>query len=1072
MVKTRNLLAIAISLLLVTTLTAAPVSQELAREQAGQFLQQRHGIAAARGMKLSEPQVISSGAAPSYYIFNIGQNEGFVLISGDDRTEPVLGYADEGSFCEDQMPQNLRAWLDGYRRQMQWLDKYDAETATLARKTKKAMVGVRTSISPLLVTRWDQNAPYNNLCPLNTSNVRTVTGCLATAISQLLYYYQKPAQTAKAIPAYTTETLKLDIDEKPVTSLQWDLMQESHTAGTTDEQDAAVATLMALVGCAFQMDYNIETKGGSSAVADNAPNVLADYFGYDPDAKMVYRNNYTYSDWINLIYRQLKNGHPVFYNGQSTGGGHAFLCDGYDEDDFFHINWGWGGRSNGYYRLSVLLPENQGAGGSANMSAFSYDQGIMINVNPENDGIDDTGRSRVSSTRIDGGGVGTYHRAAANLDFENVWINTQFFNRTGEDHTFDVGLGLFDEEENLKKVIWEQARLNIPYTRGFEYRVYPFFGEDVPDGSYRIVSISRLSDSQAEWMPSYDSEKHYLTATIEGNVLSLDSVNISADNALNLSATLALEGTAVKGQATLVVATVTNNSKSLYTGNLKLIRQGDDGYYYMLAGTQVDIEPEATIQVPFTFKPANAGLYNVILWDKATKNIATAVLPVNVSAGEAAVNANLVHVKTVLNNGDLETGQVFGSSVKATVTLRNDDTKDHTSGFFVWLFHWTPTGEGNYSGNSNVYQTVDVTIPAGETKDVDFEFKGLEPNTLYSFRYNYVDDIYNQVGIGSTELFESVVGITAYTADGASVISRPQTVVTVPNDVVAIDVSGVGITDITPNDNPNTLYIFGPDDEIPASLSDKNVVKGGEAEQLVLSDNFDFYSPVAFTVPTATYTRRFAVGADGTNGWSTIVVPFDVSEVRSGAKVIDWFHSSDDKGKHFWLKEFSGEADGVVLFHFADQLKAYTPYIIAVPGNKWGENWNLTNRNIDFKGTDVKIPADAKAVVNCNTFKLVGTTRGLQVENDYLLNANGNAFEKQASATLGAFRACFRPVGYLSSSVLPIGQEDSHATGLWSTDNPTTASGKVYNLQGIPMDAGFEALPKGIYIVHGKKIIK
>lgn len=1052
------------TLFLVTALMAAPITKEQARQQAMQFLMERHGVQAARGMSLSVQPSATTDAA-SYYVFNVGGNEGFVLVSGDDRVSPVLGYADEGSFCQEQMPANLRIWLEGYQRQVEWLEAQGIQHQPQARQLRKA--SVRTSISPLLTTRWDQGTPYNNLCPLNDKDVHTVTGCVATAVSQLLYYYGKPAATTAVIPAYTTTKLGLNIAQKEITTLQWELMQESHTAGTTDEEDNAVATLMALVGAAFKMDYNTEFAGGSAAVADLAPDVLAKYFGYDPDAKMVYRNDYTYSDWIDLIYHQLKNGNPVFYNGQSAGGGHAFLCDGYDEDDYFHINWGWGGRSNGYYRLSVLLPEEQGAGGSKNLSAFSFDQGVMVNVKPQDDGIDETGRTLLTASTTQAVNP-TYSRTTTTDDFLNVAFYTLFYNMTGSAQTFDVGLGLFDEDDQLLQVLWQTELGELNYLAGYGYTTYATFGSSLADGIYRIKNISRLHGSEA-WTASYDSGKHYVTATIEGTGLTLESLNVSDNSQSKLSATLALEGTAVKGKDTRVVATVTNNGTGLYTGNLKLIRQSDEDYY-LLAGTQVDIEAGATISVPFTFKPANAGTYNIILWDKATKNVAVSPLPVEVSVGEEAVNANLTYVKTVLRNGDLETGQVFGSSVKATVTLRNNDSKNHTGGIFVRLFTWTPTGEGGYSGSSNVYQTVDVTIPAGETKDVDFEFKGLEPNTLYSFRYNYTDDIYDQVGIGSSEMFQSAVGISTYYADGTSTIMPPQSEVTVPDDVVAIDMSGVAVTSITPNANPNTLYIFGPDDEVPASLNTYNVVKGGTATQLSLSDGYDFFSPVAFTAATATYTRRFTVGADGTRGWSTIVVPFNVDWVRSGEKAIDWFHRSTDTGKNFWLKEFSSETEGVVYFNFADALKAYIPYIIAVPGNKWGSSWNLTNRDITFGGSNVSIPADAKASVNANRFKLVGTTTAQEANDAYMLNAEGTAFEK-TTGTLNAFRACFKSVAFTSGSVLTIASEGQQTQGVNDIQTETTGSSvKVFGLDGRRIEDSI--LQRGIYIIDGRKVIK
>ena len=215
-------------------LNAAPVGREQARQEAMRFLQARHGEQAARGMRLVGTTKTNTEEARDYYVFNVGQEQGFVLISGDDRTDPVLGYSDEGSFCEEQMPENLRAWLEGYGRQMKMLGTVGDQTEARSRVRKASLL--RTSISPLLKTRWDQYAPYNDQCPYvnGTDGERTVTGCVATALAQLMYYYQQPAQTTADIPGYTTEKLKLTMPTiASGTTLQWGNMLETYTGSYT-----------------------------------------------------------------------------------------------------------------------------------------------------------------------------------------------------------------------------------------------------------------------------------------------------------------------------------------------------------------------------------------------------------------------------------------------------------------------------------------------------------------------------------------------------------------------------------------------------------------------------------------------------------------------------------------------------------------------------------------------------------------------------------------------------------------------------------------------------------------------
>ena len=1053
-------------------LNAAPVGREQARQEAMRFLQARHGEQAARGMRLVGTTKTNTEEARDYYVFNVGQEQGFVLVSGDDRTDPVLGYSDEGSFCEEQMPENLRAWLEGYGRQMKMLGTVGDQTEARSRVRKASLL--RTSISPLLKTRWDQYAPYNDQCPYvnGTDGERTVTGCVATALAQLMYYYQQPAQTKAAIPGYTTEKLKLTMPTiASGTTLQWGEMLETYTGSYTNEQAAAVATLMRLVGTAVQMNYNSYTQGGSSASSDGAPSVLSTYFGYDVDAKMAYRNDYTYSGWLDLVYGELAKGNPVFYNGQSIAGGHAFICDGYDEEDFFHINWGWGGQSDGYYRLSILKADAAGIGGSS--YAYSFDQSVMVKVNPTDDGNNETNLNCLETVSI---GVHeaptTFNRASSGDNFYGIGIDISIRTPLASETEYDHGFALIKDGEMVGGApffVFDGAKEVEPqYIYTMRIQDYTLRA-GLDDGVYRIVGVSRIN-GQSDWHVNGNSDTHYITATIEGNTLTLETMSTTTQ--ANLSATLALSGTGTArvGSPATIVATVTNNSKTIYTGTLQLVRKSG-GNSYRADGTQTDIAGNGTKEVTFTITPQAIGTMNLELWNKL--NIKIGELTINVEAGDGATTGSLEIGTTTIKNGSLATepGEVYGSYADATVSITNTSATPHTSGLRVWLFKWALNKEtGMWSGSGVSYKDVDLSLPAGGTGSVSFRLDNLLPDIRYSFYYYTTDG----TGIASSPFFYSKPAITFYAADGTtSVLKREGTTsLAVPAEAVAADLSGTSLATLTPNGNPNTLYFFGADDAVPDVLNGKNVVKGSEAKTLTLSDGHDFYTPVAFTAEKASYTRQFSVGADGTHGWSTIVVPFDVDEVRSGSKVIDWFHSSSDTGKNFWLKEFSSENEGAVCFDFADKLKAYTPYIIAVPGNKWGESWNLTNRDITFSGSNVSIAADAKANVNGNVFKFVGTTCATDVADAYMLNGDGTAFEK-TTGKQDAFRASFRAVSYVSSTVLPIVQEGSQATGLQHVGIGSAADdGTVYSLQGMKVNGQMRQLPKGIYVKNGKKIIR
>lgn len=1056
-------------------LNAAPVNREQARQEAMRFLQARHGEQAARGMRLVGTTKTNTEEARDYYVFNVGQEQGFVLISGDDRTDPVLGYSDEGSFCEEQMPENLRAWLEGYGRQMKMLGTVGDQTEARSRVRKASLL--RTSISPLLKTRWDQYAPYNDQCPYvnGTDGERTVTGCVATALAQLMYFYKQPAQTTADIPGYTTATLGRTISGVDQgTALDWGNMLETYTGSYTNEQATAVATLMKTIGTAVQMNYNSYTQGGSSASSDGAPSVLSTYFGYDVDAKMAYRNDYTYSGWLDLVYGELAKGNPVFYNGQSIAGGHAFICDGYDEEDFFHINWGWGGQSDGYYRLSILKADAAGIGGSS--YAYSFDQSVMVKVKPTDDGNNETNLNCLETVSI---GVykapTTFNRASSGNDFYGIGVDIWFRTPLASETEYDHGFALIKDGKMVGEApffVYGSTQIAQPgYSHNFGVNGLTM-GAGLDDGVYRIVGVSRIH-GQSDWHVNGNSDTHYITATIEGNTLTLETMSTTTQ--ANLSATLALNGTARVGSPATIVATVTNNSETIYTGTLQLVRKSG-GDNYRADGTQTDIAGNGTKEVTFTITPQAIGTMNLELWNKL--NIKIGELSINVEAGDGATTGSLEIGTTTIKNGSLasepsEPGEVYGSYADATVSITNTSATAHTSGLRVWLFKWVLNdAQTEWLGSGVSYKDVDLSLPAGGTGSVSFRLDNMLPDIRYSFYYATTDG----TGIDRSPFFYSVPAITFYAADGTtSVLKREGTTsLDVPAKAVAADLSGTSLATLTPNGNPNTLYFFGADDAVPDVLNGKNVVKGSEAETLTLSDGHDFYTPVAFTAKKASYTRQFSVGADGSRGWSTIVVPFDVDEVKSSEKVIDWFHSSSDTGKNFWLKEFSSENEGAVCFDFADELKAYTPYIIAVPGNKWGESWNLTNRDITFSGSNVSIAADAKANVNGNVFKFVGTTCASDVTDAYMLNGDGTAFVKTTGKhKQDAFRASFRAVSYVSSTVLPIVQEGSQATGLQHVGiGSATDDGTVYSLQGMRVNGLMRHLPKGIYVKNGKKIIR
>ena len=490
-----------------------------------------------------------------------------------------------------------------------------------------------------------------------------------------------------------------------------------------------------------------------------------------------------------------------------------------------------------------------------------------------------------------------------------------------------------------------------------------------------------------------------------------------------------------------------------------------------LASQQIEVDAEKEIDVTFTFTPSDAGEMTIYLLDKSQNKISKSpinitVSPSNATTGTLAINENTDITFDNAAGANWYNG-FYGSKILGHVKVTNNSaTNAHTSGLLIRLWK-------NYSGNQYTLwdsHTCATNIAAnGGTQTFDFVFDELEVGTKYFLSYHYTNPETTEISVPHYPL-NAQYGVTTIAADGTEKTEAPTASVITPDEALALDVSHLAIvTTVTPNSNPNTVYIVG--NSVPSGLEGKNVVQNGTAATLTLQDGYGFYTPAAFTATNVTYTRTFTTGADGTNGWSTIVLPFDVAQVKQGDKVIDWFHNSTDTGKHFWVKNFSSEAGSTVNFDYVDQMKADTPYIIAVPGSTWGESWNLTNKPITFYGADATIESGTLASVSGNQYKFAGTKQAKAVTDCYVMNNEGNAFNK-ATTTVAPFRAYFSPQammpGQAAAASLHIGSEGNNPTGITEmTYDRQETKGAAYNLNGQRV-----AHPRrGLYIVDGKKVI-
>ncbi len=311
---------------------------------------------------------IESDQIPTLYIFNQSES-GWMILSADDVAAPLIGYSRTGSFDPENIPENLSGWLDMCSSQIAQASAVNA----LPYSREVSQASEKEPIEPMLKTLWNQDAPYNRYCP----GGNTYTGCVATAMAQVMKYYNWPlkaGENAKFSYTWDSKTLTADFSNY---EFDWDNMLDEYSgnAGITGD---AVAKLMQACGYSLHMRYSTTA---SAAYSEFVGNALVTYFDYDKGLHNEFRNLYPSAEWENMIYDNLKDVGPMVY----WGGAHCFVCDGYDGNGYFHFNWGWSGAGDGYFLLTSLRPTAVGIGGAN--GDYTLNQGALFGIKPS-DGSD------------------------------------------------------------------------------------------------------------------------------------------------------------------------------------------------------------------------------------------------------------------------------------------------------------------------------------------------------------------------------------------------------------------------------------------------------------------------------------------------------------------------------------------------------------------------------------------------------------------------------------------------------------------------------------------------------------
>jgi len=434
-----------------------------------------------------------------YYAMSFASG-GWVIVASDDAVVPVIAYSFEGIYSREGQPPQFVAWMEGYARQInravdQGLEATEEVEAAWGRLSSTDPVTLNGSpeslgIAPMLTSTWNQGNPYNFLCPADPAGPggHVYSGCVATAMAQVLYYYRWPV-TGSGEHCYNPSGYPQQCADFANTTYLWNEMLNS-----TGTKDTAMALIQWHCGIAVDMMYG---AGGSGAYSEDAANALRTYFKYHQNTELLYKDNFTEEQWASILIDNLEAGRPMYYHGFGSGG-HAFNVDGYQGDDYFHFNWGWGGSYNGYFYLNNLNP-----GGSN----FTIGQGAIVNIYPDTLSYSYpsycTGQMTLTKLK------GTFEDGSCPLDYQdNTNCNWLIAPESSSDSVIGITVSFqrFSTEPNTDLVSIYKGS-----TQAGEL-IAQYSGNDIPatvtvEGSQALITFtSNSASTQQGWFASYTSE--------------------------------------------------------------------------------------------------------------------------------------------------------------------------------------------------------------------------------------------------------------------------------------------------------------------------------------------------------------------------------------------------------------------------------------------------------------------------------------------------------------------------------------------------------------------------------------
>ena len=1018
----------------------ADISPQQAQEKARTFMQQMKKQSSSvrlRRTPINISMVQAETGHQSLYAFN-ADGGGFVIVAGDDCVEDVLAYSTNGYFDGDNMPPALQSLLDSYVDGI----------ASLRRSNSKAPARIsrpHPPVTPLLKTDWGQMEPYNRECPsIKDSSTGksyvTATGCVATAMAQVLNYHQWPKESTTR---YTTPNGNV---VEP-TAFDWSQMLENYREQEYNEaQASAVAHLMAWCGKSVDMKY---ASSSGAYTPDIAP-ALRNCFNCDQGTRQVFRYEVSKEEWEELIYQELANGRPVIYNGSnSVEDGHCFVCDGYDGYGMYAINWGWYGVCNGFYDLSILETVRGGTGGSVVINRWSINQDIIIGIQPPV-------------------GTPTPDLPSDHMSISGMYIlSDSIVTRNADTGRFPAVPLAFCCNYQTSKTDYT---LPFKYIAGFALTktdgtiieklgtttFIPFMATNMPtehlrqgdvilpdglaDGIYRIVPWFTLTDNPDRTYPFYGSDHRYIQLSVQdGKAI----FKVFPQHELKFSdPQFQCDGDGVIQSMNL---TIRNFGPDEYNGNIFAVNNfglfGYESLYLQpdtIHGTKRNIvcrdrghyktdTPYSVYCDPMLFKPA----YGEPVQLPEIKNFS--ISGCNIDSVNHTVYGNIMLGRiTVTNTGNATAKEIF-----------------------LWAI--------DSVGNRLISYSVEDVLEAGKTSEQDFRL--ILPQDTRRIALMLVYRLANFWA--SRVVMSDILTVDSHpfalnSAYQMKLLDRNNPVM--PEDYTAFMSSGCLLESITPNSNPNTVYYIDKSNvESLKGHITADINSGLLFDDITYYDNKELFQPILLkTSHDINYIRTF--GKEEVGHWSSfteicISGGLGFSELESITDV----NTGEDLSQYFkWYSAGKGDIvdDKLILTPVASVINDMAVLFRVAP--------EVADRTVSFKGNSMSgSQGTQKGGIFTTTFKK---------KLPYFYEIADDQLVLRKNTSPQPHRFCYVP--HLSEGKtidsLPasyqLATEEDVPTGVddLQTEDALWSDSQLYDLQGRRISGNPSS---GLYIKGGKKII-